>query len=40
MHALDWILITVLPALVIWDGVRRGSLPARDPPPGPERRAR
>ncbi len=25
MHALDWVLIAVLPALVIWDGVRRGS---------------
>ena len=25
MHVLDWILIAVLPALVIWDGVRRGS---------------
>ncbi len=25
MHAIDWILVIVLPALVIWDGVRRGS---------------
>lgn len=25
MHAIDWVLVLVLPALVIWDGVRRGS---------------
>jgi SSS family transporter len=25
MHAIDWILIAVIPALVIWDGVRRGA---------------
>ena len=25
MHPVDWVLVAVLPALVIWDGVRRGS---------------
>src|SRR5690606_29789916 len=25
MHTIDWLLIVVIPALVIWDGVRRGS---------------
>ena len=25
MHPIDWLLIAVIPVLVIWDGVRRGS---------------
>ncbi|MBI5850831.1 MAG: hypothetical protein HZB39_07360 [Planctomycetes bacterium] len=25
MHAIDWVLVVILPALVIWDGVRRGA---------------